>query len=92
MSLEAELVGKIRQLMHDRFGGSDAAARQRMFEAYDHNRDGEIDKDELGRLLSDAGVGNAFTRGMWVSGVMSRVDADKNSTISYSELEALFGV
>ena len=90
MGVEDELVGKVQLLLRDKFGGTDADARLRLFEAYDANHDGEVDKDELLRLLADAGIGNPTTRSMWVAGVMSRVDSDKSSTISYAELEDLF--
>lgn len=87
MSIEQELVGKIQTLMRDKFGGVDAPARRKLFDAYDGDGNGQITGDELTRLLSDAGVGNGLTRGFWVKGVMAKLDADKSSTISYAEFE-----
>lgn len=90
MSVEAELVGKVQKLMNERFGGTDSAARAKLFAAYDHDGDGQVDRDELKKLLADAGVGNGLTRGVWVSGVISKLDHDASGTISYAELESIF--
>lgn len=90
MSSEEELVTKVRKLMTDRFGGTDAVSRRKLFEAYDKDADGQISKDELTQLLVDAGIGNGLTRGTWARGVMARLDTDESKTISYDELEAVF--
>jgi len=91
MSAEVELVAKVQKLMSERFGGSDATARKKLFDAYDADADGQIDRDELGQLLADAGVGNGFTRGVWVRGVVAKLDADESKTISYAEFEGILG-
>lgn len=89
MLVEKELVEKIQALMRSRHGGTDADARRRLFAAYDTNGDGQICRSELARLLDDAGIGNALTRGFWVKGVIARLDQDDNETISLEELEAV---
>jgi len=89
MAVEAELVTKIQALMKSRFGATDSGARRSLFEAYDANSDGQICRSELAKLLDDAGVGNAFTRGFWTKGVLARLDSDENETISYEEFEAV---
>ncbi len=90
MSTEEELVTKVKKLMNERFGGTDADSRKKLFAAYDHDGDGQVDRNELKKLLADAGVGNGLTRGVWVSGVIKKLDDDENGTISYAELEAIF--
>jgi len=91
MAVEKELVEKIQALMRSRHGGTDSAARKRLFDHYDLDGDGQICRSELTRLLDDAGVGNAMTRGFWVKGVIARLDQDDNETISLAELEAVIG-
>lgn len=91
MSVEKELIEKIQGLMRSRHGGTDHAARARLFAAYDTNGDGQICRSELARLLDDAGVGNSLTRGFWVKGVIARLDQDDNETISLEEFEAVIG-
>jgi len=86
---EAEIVAKISALMQKNHGGSDAAARRRLFDAYDKDGDGHICRSELTRLLEDAGIGNALTRGFWVKGVIAKLDTDDTQTISYEEFEAV---
>lgn len=89
MAVEVELITKIQALMQSHHGGTDAAARRRLFDAYDTNLDGEISRSELAKLLDDAGVGNAFTRGFWTKGVLARLDTDDNHAISYEEFESV---
>ena len=89
MSIEKELVGKIQTLMRERFGGTGADSRRRLFDAYDGDQNGQISGDELSHLLADAHVGNGLTRGFWVKGVLHRLDADKSGTISYLEFEGI---
>ena len=86
---EAELVAKITDLMKKNHGGTDAAARRRLFDAYDKNSDGSICRSELSRLLDDAGIGNALTRGFWVKGVLAKLDTNDSKTICYDEFEAV---
>ena len=89
MDFEDYLVARIHELMRGRFGGSDAVALKRLFDAYDTNGDGQIDRDELARLLADAGVGNELTRKAWVRAAMRQLDTDGSQTISYRELETI---
>ena len=82
-----ELIQKIGALVDERFEGDFKTG----FDHYANKRSesGSIDADELSELLSDAGVGNAFTRGFWVDGVMAEVDKDNDGFITYSELESI---
>lgn len=80
-----ELSEKVARLMKERFGGDYGKA----FAHYDADGNGRIDRAELGRLLEDAGIGNWMTRGMWASGIVAALDADKDGTISGPEFEAV---
>jgi hypothetical protein len=82
-----ELIEKVGALIDSRYGGDYKTA----FDHYANKRteSGSIDSDELSDLLGDAEVGNVFTRGMWVSGIMSELDKDKDGFITYSELQAI---
>ena len=90
MALEKEkqeLIRKVAALVERRFAGDYKAT----FDHYASKRteSGSINADELSDLLIDAEVGNMFTRGMWVSGIMAELDKDKDGFITYSELEAI---
>jgi hypothetical protein len=80
-----ELTDKVTRLIQERFAGDYGRA----FAHYDSNGDGRIDRAELGRLLQDAGIGSWLTRGAWASGIVAALDADKDSTISAAELQAV---
>jgi hypothetical protein len=60
------------------------------FDHYDRGHDGGVSADELTQLLKDAGVGNAFTRGAWVSGIIERLDTNKDGRIQFSEFFTRF--
>ncbi len=79
----AELKTKVGALVNQRFGGDYKAA----FDHYDGSHDGGVNRDELVQLLADAGVGNAFTRGMWADGIMEKLDLDKDGRIQWSEFQ-----
>jgi hypothetical protein len=68
-----ELVTKVSALCQQRYGALNATTMHRLFNDY-ANSNGIVDSDGLSRLLSDAGVGNLLTRGLWVNGVMSHFD------------------
>jgi Ca2+-binding EF-hand superfamily protein len=83
---QAELVMKVRALMQRKYGATDVAALRKLFDEYDRNQDGKIDKRELESMLGEAGIGNALTRGMWVKGVMGAIDSNSDQLIDWTEL------
>ena len=85
-SQQDELVMKVRALMQRKYGATDVAALRKLFDEYDRNHDGKIDRNELESMLGEAGVGNALTRGMWVKGVIGAIDRDGNQLIDWDEL------
>ncbi len=88
---QEELVQKVQALMAKKFGGSGAEAMRKLFDAYDRDGDGKIDPGELEALLVDAGVGNAFTRGMWVKGIVSAMDENSDKRVDWAEFSKAVG-
>lgn len=80
-----ELQDKVTKLVADRFGGD----YRRAFQHYDRTKDGKVGRDELLRMLQDAGIGNWLTRGAWANGILAEVDADKDGMISEAEFQAV---
>lgn len=78
-----ELVQKVSLLIHQRHGGDfDRAFRHY---AGKSSNDSTVDSAELKSLLEDANVGNGFTRGAWVSGIMREVDTNRDGKITAAE-------
>lgn len=78
-----EVIEKVSALVSRDFAGMWRSA----FDAYDTDRDGEIGKRELYRLLDHAGVGNRFTRQWWVGGCIEALDQDGDERISFEEFQ-----
>src|SRR4051812_22352027 len=68
-----ELKTKIAALVQGRYGGDYRQA----FDYYDADHAG-ITAEQLKQLLADADIGNAFTRGSWVSGIMDKLDVNQD--------------
>ncbi len=87
---ERELVTKIGELVARDFHGDTRAA----FNHY-AGSDHQVSRAELLELLSDAGIGNVFTRSAWASGIMDRLDkaphGDGNGKISWTEFNNVIG-
>ena len=81
-----ELKTKVGGLVASRFAGDYKAA----FKHYDADKDGGVDKAELGHLLSDAGVGNGLTRGTWASRIIEKLDGSGDGKIEWNEFESVF--
>lgn len=80
-----ELVQKVQALLQKQYGDTSPESMRKLFDAYDHDGDGRVGGDELERLLKDAGVGNSFTRGMWVKGIIKELDQNRDQTIDWGE-------
>jgi Ca2+-binding EF-hand superfamily protein len=83
---QEELVAKVKELMQRKYGSTDQNALRKLFDEYDRNGDGKIDKRELQSMLADAGVGSSLTRGMWVKGVVRAIDQNDDEVIDWAEL------
>lgn len=86
---ELELKEKITALMLRKYGDTSRESMEKLFKLYDKNRNGNIDKTELEQLLKDAEVGNGFTRGAWVSGIIKKLDSDRDRSISWREFDSV---
>lgn len=81
-----ELKTKVGALVGKKFSGD----YKKAFEHYDANHDGGVDKGELTNLLSDAGVGNGFTRGAWAKAIIAKLDSNGDGAIEWTEFESVF--
>jgi hypothetical protein len=86
---EKQLRDAVSSLVDKKFGGDLKAG----FDHYDKNQDGALDKGELKSMLSDAGIGNIFTRGTWASRIIQKIDgaasANHDGKIQWTEFEVL---
>lgn len=82
---QEELVAKIKKLLIKKYGDTGMESMRKLFDAYDTNGDQRIDASELEQLLKDADVGNGFTRGAWVKGVIGALDKNADKTIDWDE-------
>ena len=83
---QRELVRKVTRLVDSKFGGD----WSRAFQHYSRSGtgDGLIDDGELRKLLSDASVGNSWTRGTWARKIIEKIDGDGDRKISWEEFRA----
>ena len=89
MAPETELITKVRQLLVRKHGSDDVASLKKGFDSYDLNRTGRLEAEELHAVLEDAGIGNRFTRGMWLKAIMARLDHDRDDAIAWDDFSGL---
>jgi Ca2+-binding EF-hand superfamily protein len=82
---QKQLIEKIEAMLQKKYGSTDEASMKKLFDEYDANADGKIDKGELSQLLKDADIGNALTRGTWVKGIIEKLDQNGDKAISWDE-------
>jgi Ca2+-binding EF-hand superfamily protein len=85
---QAELVEKIQKLLQKKYGDSSVENMRKLFDEYDRDKDQKISPEELERLLKDADIGNSFTRGAWVKGVIGALDQNADKKIDWEEFTA----
>jgi Ca2+-binding EF-hand superfamily protein len=85
---QEELVEKIQKLLVKRYGDASVESMRKLFDEHDRDKDQKIDASELEKLLKDADVGNSFTRGAWVKGVLGALDRNADSKIDWDEFTA----
>ena len=79
-----ELIDKLKYLVENKFGGDYKVA----FNHYDVDKDGKVDITDINNILTDANIGNYFTRGLWANGIMTELDKDADGFITIKEFEA----
>ena len=79
-----ELKTKVGKLVQEKFGGD----YKRAFDHYDGDHDGGVNKDELTRMLHDADIGNGFTRGVWASKIIEKLDGNHDGRIQWTEFQS----
>ena len=85
---EQELADKLSAFVQDRFGGD----YDKAFEYFDKDNDATLNRSELSDALGDIGIGNFITRGMWVDGIMEKLDkSPTDGKLSYDELLSAVG-
>ncbi len=82
---QEELVTKMKALLVRRYGDTSVESMRKLFDAYDTNKDQKISAGELEGLLEDAGIGNAFTRGAWIKGIIQKLDQNGDKLIDWDE-------
>lgn len=82
---QQELVEKIQALLKKKFGDDSSESMRKLFDTYDKDGDQKIGGDELEALLKDASIGNSFTRGMWVKGILEKLDQNGDKKIDWDE-------
>lgn len=80
-----EVIEKIGALVKSRFGGDLKTA----FDSYDSEKSGSLSGDEVYAVLSDAGIGNRFTRGMYVKEIIRTIDTNEDAEVSWDEFQAV---
>jgi Ca2+-binding EF-hand superfamily protein len=82
---QEELVEKV---VRKKYGEANVENMRKLFDEYDRDKDQKISPDELEKLLKDADIGNGFTRGAWVKGVIGALDQNADKKIDWEEFTA----
>lgn len=88
---QEQLIAGIKTYLTQNFGEASDDTMQKLFARYDSDHDGKIDKSELSRLLKDVDIGNTFTRGAWVRGIIDKLDSNDDKAISWDEFQKVAG-
>ncbi|NVB83311.1 MAG: EF-hand domain-containing protein [Kofleriaceae bacterium] len=83
---EKELKQKVSALVAKKFGGD----YKKAFDHYDTDGDGGIGKGELVDMLSEAGIGNGLTRGVWANKIIEKLDGGGDKKVQWGEFETVF--
>ena len=85
---QEELVEKVQKLVRKKYGEANVENMRKLFDEYDRDKDQKISPEELEKLLKDADIGNGFTRGAWVKGVIGALDQNADKKIDWDEFTA----
>lgn len=80
-----ELIDKVSAWIAHRFGGDYSIA----FAYYDHTKSGKMNRADIGCLLKDSDIGNAFTRGLWVDAILAELDTDGDGALTLADVQRL---
>ena len=79
-----ELVNKVTALVDSKHGGD-------WYKAYGYyaglGGTDAIQREQLMKLLEDAGIGSWLTRGKWADGIIEELDKNSDKKISWGEFE-----
>jgi hypothetical protein len=80
---QIELETKLKLHVTEKYGGDFENA----FAGFDKDSDGSLNKGELKFALKAVGIGNGFTRGAWMRGIMKKMDVDPtDGKLTFEEL------
>ncbi|MBM4374671.1 MAG: hypothetical protein FJ095_06275 [Deltaproteobacteria bacterium] len=82
---EAELIEKVTRLVDSRFKSD----WRRAFDHYSSGSTAVVDRDQLIKLLDDAGIGNWVTRGAWADGVPNKMVTNGDKCVSWTEFQSV---
>ena len=85
---QEELVSKIKVLLNKTYGDTSLESMKKLFDDYDVDKDQKISEKELEKLLKDANIGNSFTRGMWIKGIVGALDKNGDKVIDWDEFSS----
>jgi len=88
-SAQEQLVAGIGNYLQQNYGDKSEGSMRKLFDRYDGDGDGKIDKGELEKLLTDIDVGNRFTRSTWVRGIVDKLDTNADRAISWDEFRTV---
>lgn len=72
---------KAKAFVADKYDGD----YRKAFDAYDANKDGLAEHNEIVQFFADVGVGSWVTRGVWAYAAIAYLDKDDDGCVSWDE-------
>ncbi len=88
---QEQLVTGIGNYLQQIYGDRSPVAMRKLFDKYDADQNGRLMKHELAQLLKDVDIGNTFTRGAWVRGIIDKLDTNADHAVSWDEFLLVIG-
>ena len=89
---QEQLVASIEAYLLQHYSEASLTSMRKLFDRYDRDGDGKINKQELGQLLKDIDIGNALTRSAWVRGIIDKLDSNHDNSIAWDEFHNVIGL